>query len=100
MGRQLFCEVLCRALDQVLDMSKKTGRPMPRQLVIQSDNTTAQAQNFVVSVFLAYLVAKGYFSSATLNFLTVGHRHEDVDRLFAMILLLVCGPNCGKHRKK
>ena len=34
----------------------------------------------------------GYFSSATLNFLTVGHTHEDVDRLFAMILLLVLRP--------
>ena len=91
-GASAFCEVLCRALDQVLEISKKTGRPMPRHLVIQSDNTTAQAKNYVVSVFLAYLVAKGYFSSATLNFLTVGHTHEDVDRLFAMILLLVLRP--------
>ena len=70
---------------------KQNGRPIPRHLVIQSDKT-AQAKNFVVSVFLAYLVAKGYFSSATLNFLTVGHTHEDVARLFAMILLLVLRP--------
>jgi hypothetical protein len=34
----------------------------------------------------------GYFSKATLKFLTVGHTHEDVDRLFAMILLLVLRP--------
>ena len=91
-GASAFCEVLCRALDQVLAISKKTGRPMPRHLVIQSDNTTAQAKNSVVSVFLAYLVAMGYFTTATLNFLTVGHTHEDVDRLFAMILLLVLRP--------
>ena len=91
-GASAFCEVLCRALGQVLAISQKTGRPMPRHLVIQSDNTTAQAKNYVVSVFLAYLVAMGYFSSATLNFLTVGHTHEDVDRLFAMILLLVLRP--------
>ena len=91
-GASAFCEVLCRALDQVLAISQKTGRPMPRHLVIQSDNTTSQAKNSVVSVFLAYLVAKGYFSSATLNFLTVGHTHEDVDRLFAMIILLVLRP--------
>ena len=38
------------------------------------------------------MVAVGHFSSATLNFLTVGHTHEDVDRLFAMILLLVLRP--------
>ena len=91
-GASAFCEVLCRALGQVLAISQKTGRPMPRHLVIQSDNTTAQANNSVVSVFLAYLVAMGYFSSATLNFLTVGHTHEDVDRHFAMILLLVLRP--------
>lgn len=91
-GASAFCEILCRALDQVFAISRRTRRPMPRHLVIQSDNTTAQAKNCVVSVFLAYLVAKGYFQTAVINFLTVGHTHEDVDRLFAMILLLVLRP--------
>jgi hypothetical protein len=91
-GASAFCEILCRALDQVRAISKKTGRSMPRHLVIQSDNTTAQAKNSIVSLFLAFLVAKGIFATATINFLTVGHTHEDVDRLFALILLLVLRP--------
>ena len=78
----------------------KTGRPMPKHLVIQSDNTTAGAKNCIVSVFLAFLVAKGYFATATLNFLTVGHTHEDVDRLFAMILLFVLRPRCWETPKE
>jgi hypothetical protein len=65
---------------------------MLRRLVIQSDNTTAQAKNSVVSLFLAFLVGKAYFATATLKFLTVGHTHEDVDKLFALILLLVLRP--------
>ena len=47
-GASAFCEVLCRALDHVLAISQKTGRPMPRHLVIQSDNTKAQANTSVV----------------------------------------------------
>ena len=81
-----------RDLDQVLVISKKTGMPMPRHLAIQSDNTTAQAKNCIVSLFLALLVGRGYFATATLNFLTAGYTHEDVDRLFALILLLVLRP--------
>ena len=73
-------------------IATKTGRPIPRHLVIQSDNTTAQAKNSIVSLFLAFLVGRGYFATATLNFLTVGHTHEDVDRFFALILLLVLRP--------
>ena len=91
-GASAFCEILCRALDRVREISRKTGRPMPKHLVIQSDNTTAQAKNSLASLFLAFLVAKGHFATATLNFLTVGHTHEDVDRMFALILLLVLRP--------
>ena len=91
-GGSAFCEILCRALDRVRAISRKLGRAMPRHLVIQSDNTTSQAKNGIVSLFLAFLVAKGIFATATINFLTVGHTHEDVDRLFALILLLVLRP--------
>ena len=63
-------------------------------LVIQSDNTTAQAKNSEVSVFLAYLIAMGFFTTATLNSLQVGHTHEDVDRLFGLILCIVL---CSCH---
>ena len=88
-GASAFCEILCRAVDEVQRISRETGRPIPQHLVVQSDNTTAQTKNSLSSVFMAYLVAKGKFATATLNFLTVGHTHEDVDRLFSLILLTV-----------
>ena len=59
---------------------------MPQHLVVQADNTTSQNKNSLASVFLAFLVARGKFLTATVNYLTVGHTHEDVDRLFALIL--------------
>ena len=52
---------------------------MPRILVIQADNTTAQTKNSKVATFLAWLVASGKFDAAVLNFLLVGHTHEDID---------------------
>ena len=36
-GASAFCEIICRALDQVQAM--ETGRPMPRNLVVESDKT-------------------------------------------------------------
>jgi hypothetical protein len=62
---------------------------MPRHLVIQSDNTTAQAKNSLVGQFLATLVASGKFETCTLNFLEVGHTHEDVDLAFGILLAKV-----------
>ena len=88
-GAAHYCDLICRSLDVVSERAKKLGKPMPQHLVVQADNTTAQSKNSLASVFLAYLVAVGKFLTATANFLTVGHTHEDVDRLFAMILARV-----------
>ena len=35
---------------------------------------------------MACLVSLGFFTSVTLNFLTVGHTHEDIDQLFALMV--------------
>ena len=52
--------------------------------MVQSDNTVAQAKNAYVNMFLAYLVGAGLFTSVTLNFLMVGHTHEDVGALVGL----------------
>ena len=72
-----FCiEVLCRTIQKVWEICKQTGRQFPSHLVIQSDNTVAQAKNQYVTIFLAYLVLAGIFQTTNLFFLRVGHTHE------------------------
>ncbi len=77
-GSCAFCDVLARVLELVWQKCRETGKMFPRHLVVQSDNTTAQAKNTYVSMFLAYLAAKYKFTTTNLFFLQVGHTHEDV----------------------
>ena len=88
-GAGHFCEVLSQTLNRVAAMAAQEGKEMPRHLVIQSDNTTSQAKNSLVGQFLATLVAQGKFETCTLNFLEVGHTHEDVDLAFGILLARV-----------
>ena len=88
-GAGHFCEVLSKTLDRVAEMAAREGLEMPRHLVLQSDNTTSQAKNSLVGQFLATLVAAGKFDTCTLNFLEVGHTHEDVDLAFGILLAKV-----------
>lgn len=52
----------CQLLDEVHRICNETGRKFPTHLVLQSDNTPAQAKNQEVLMFLAYLVARGKWS--------------------------------------
>jgi len=88
-GASNFCEVLSRTLDRVAEIAERDGIEMPRHLVIQSDDTIAQAKNSLVGQFLATLVCAGKFETCTFNFLEVGHTHEDVDLAFGILLAKV-----------
>ena len=77
-GGDAFAEVVLQVLEEVAEVAKSTGRTVPRHLVIQSDNTTAQCKNSLGAMFMATLVAKFKFVTANLMFLRVGHTHEDV----------------------
>ena len=88
-GASCFCEVLTRTLARTHKICQDRGLPFPDHLVVQSDNTTSQAKNSEVAKFLAVLVSKGKFCTAVLNFLRVGHTHEDVDQVFGVLLALV-----------
>lgn len=88
-GGSAFCEILTRTLERVSRICERAGIPMPAHLVVQSDNTTAQAKNSEVGRFLATMVARHNLRTATLNFLPVGHTHEDIDLLFGIILSTV-----------
>lgn len=88
-GASAFCEVLVRSLRRVQVQCQRSQMRFPEHLVIQSDNAVAQAKNSLVTVFLALLVSRGYFRSATLNFLIVGHTHEDIDQMFGLMIEVV-----------
>ena len=72
-----------------MDICRRDNIQPPEHLVIQSDNTTSQAKNSEAGTYLATLVGKKKFLSALLNFLIVGHTHEDIDQLFSVLLALV-----------
>ena len=88
-GASSSCEMLTRTLARVQRICELRGEEFPEHLVVQSDNTTAQLKNAEAAKFLAMLVRKGRFKSAVLQFLRVGHTHEDVDFMFSLVLALV-----------
>lgn len=88
-GSSLFSELICQTLEKVWDISKKTGRKFPRHLVIVADNTNAWMKNQFGVKLASMFVAAYKFLSVNLFFLIVGHTHEDVDQLFAVVLWLM-----------
>ena len=60
------------------------GRPLPRTLYIQSDNASDN-KCWTVLLFLGMLVYHNYTADVYFSFLLVGHTHEDIDALFAVI---------------
>lgn len=77
-GADCFLEVLFRTIQQVADVCTARGDSVPEHLVVQSDNTVSQTKNTYVHVAVAYLVATKQFKTVSLNYLMVGHTHEDI----------------------
>ena len=83
-GADGYCETLCQTIEHV---SQALGpQPLPRHLVLQVDNTVSQAKNGFVGAFCAYVVAKHMFQTVTMNYLMVGHTHEDIDQVFSLLV--------------
>lgn len=88
-GSNGWCEMISQTIESVRKICKDRGKPMPRHLVIQADNTTGQCKNQYGTQFLAFLVCSHKFMTCTLNFLMVGHTHEDIDQLFSVVLWIM-----------
>lgn len=63
-------------------MNTSSIKTLPRKLFLQMDNCGKDNKNRWVFSFLSLLVAKGIFEEVQLNFMMVGHTHEDIDALF------------------
>ena len=56
--------------------------PLPPTLTLQLDNASGNNKNRWVFAFCSLLVFRGIFHEIYINFLIVGHTHEDIDALF------------------
>ncbi|KAL3687438.1 hypothetical protein R1sor_013747 [Riccia sorocarpa] len=62
-----------------------TFTKLPRVFLLQMDNSAKDNKNVHVLAFCSELVIRGIFETVEVNFLMVGHTHEDVDALFSKI---------------
>ena len=58
------------------------AEPLPPTLTLQLDNACGDNKNRWVFAFCSLLVHKGVFREIFINFLIVGHTHDDIDALF------------------
>ena len=58
------------------------AKQLPPILTLQLDNACADNKNWWVFAFCSMLVYKRIFREVYINFLIVGHTHEDIDALF------------------
>jgi len=82
-GHNITIQVLFYVLLAILS---KVGS-LPPVMFLQLDNTTKQNKGRFLMAFLAYLVLMGVVKSAYINFLPVGHTHEDIDQFFSRLSL-------------
>lgn len=83
-GANFTLECLWRTLMKLHAAYTENAMRFPRYLTVQMDNASDNKAHAVLA-FVAHLVEGGVFDSVALNFLMVGHTHEDIDQLFSVI---------------
>ncbi|KAL3682625.1 hypothetical protein R1sor_000647 [Riccia sorocarpa] len=65
--------------------TETTFKKLPPIFMLQMDNSAKDNKNQQVLAFCSELVIRGVFEIVEVNFLLVGHTHEDVDALFSKV---------------
>ena len=73
------------ALDEIQQILETRGLEMPKNLIVQADNTTREQRNQYLMQYLIYLCGTGRFKSAMSAFFEVGHTHNRVDQRFSIV---------------
>jgi hypothetical protein len=84
-GTNYTIECLARTLKKEELYRRKNGMRWPHTLYLQMDNTSKDNKNSYMFAYLTYLVQSGVFKAVEVNFLPVGHTHEDIDQLFSVL---------------
>lgn len=85
-GSNQTIDALCRSLFVLHQKRSAQGiNVIPEDLYIQLDNTTKDNKNRFFMAFCVYLIHIGMFRRLTVNFLPIGHTHEDIDRRFSRV---------------
>ena len=90
----LFCSILkdvemCKASLPPQPETIVQATPLPPILNMQMDNATGNNKNRYVYAFWSLLVAKRIFYEVYVNFMIVGHTHDDIDALFGRWSMLL-----------
>ncbi|XP_068753053.1 uncharacterized protein [Montipora capricornis] len=72
---------------------------IPDVLYLQMDNCWRENKNQFVIIFLAVLVKRQIFKKVKINFLMVGHTHEDIDQFFSKIAASIAKKNIRTLRE-
>ena len=81
-------EYLLRVLTHLKAHSKLPNHPTKRELHLQFDNC-GDNKNWLVLGFAQLLVTSRLFTSVTVDFLPVGHTHENIDQMFRTVAGIV-----------
>ena len=84
LGANFTLECLWRTFNKLGDELRLLGRHLPKKICIQMDNASDN-KAMAVLAFAAYMIEEGLAEEISLNFLLVGHTHEDIDQMFSVI---------------
>jgi hypothetical protein len=74
----------------LVDLKERKGI-MPRVLFLQLDNCPSENKSRAFYILIATLVGFGVFDTVNVNYLMVGHTHEDIDQLFSVLSRYLTG---------
>ncbi|KAL0019642.1 hypothetical protein WJX77_008066 [Trebouxia sp. C0004] len=83
------CNFSCTILLANLHLIEELKGDIPRHLKLQMDKCAKDNKNSTVLGFCGLLVAEGVVETVEINFLMVGHTHEDIAGLFGVLSKLV-----------
>jgi hypothetical protein len=81
--------VTIQALWECLVALSKTKYGIPPTIFLQLDNTTKQNKGKYLVAFCELLVSLKVCKEIKINFLPVGHTHEDIDQFFSRLAILL-----------